>query len=249
MRSITQPTDRPALSRRCILRAAVAATLLSAAGCSGDKKPIYGVERPLSLAGGARQTWAVAPVIDLSGQRIDPILQADLLYQQLQQVNGLTVIPVNRVVQVYTTLRIAQVQSEEQAALVCQLLGADCICIASVTNYDPYEPPKFGAAIQVFRKDGMAGGNARPAAEVDPRQLVRQGRPTGPSPAPASERFVQAVGMYDAANGSTREELFRYAAGRSDPVGPLKERTYLLEMDRFCGFVYTSLIEQLLRKL
>jgi hypothetical protein len=247
MRSITRAIDRPAVSRRVML-AAAAGALLAACGCAGEKKPIYGVERPLAIAGARRQTWAVAPVIDLSGQRVDPILQADLLYQQLQQVDGLTVIPVNRVVQVYTSLRIAQVQSEEQAAIVCDLLNCDSICVATISAYDPYEPPKFGAAIQVFRRDGVAGG-MRPAAEVDPRQLVRRASPLGPAPAPASDRFVQVVGMYDAANGSTREELFRYAQGRSDPVGPLKERTYLVEMDRFCGFVYTSLIEQLLRRL
>jgi hypothetical protein len=220
-----------------------------AGGCSGDKKPIYGVERPTALPGSVRQTWAVAPAIDLSGQRVDPILQADILYQQLQQVDGLNVIPVNRVVQVYTTLRIAQVQSEEQAAIVCDLLNCDSICVASISAYDPYEPPKFGAAIQVFRKEGLAGGSARPAAEVDPRLLVRRASPVGPNPAPASQRFVQVVGMFDAANGSTRDALFRYAQGRNDPIGPLKERTYLVEMDRFCGFVYASLIEQLLRKL
>ena len=54
---------------------------------------------------GKRQVWAIAPVINLSGQKaVDPILQADLVYQQMQQVHGLTLVPVNRVVEVMAGL-------------------------------------------------------------------------------------------------------------------------------------------------
>jgi len=61
--------------------------------------PQYGTEDPLYLSARQRQVWAVAPAINLSGEReVDPLLQADLLYSQLQQVHGVTVIPVNRVV-------------------------------------------------------------------------------------------------------------------------------------------------------
>src|SRR3954465_10909272 len=91
------------------------------AGC-GDKTPEYGQERALALPGSVRQTWAVAPVVDLSGERVDPILQADLVHAQAQRIAGLNIVPVNRVVQVYAALHINQVQSEEQAALICDLL-------------------------------------------------------------------------------------------------------------------------------
>jgi hypothetical protein len=226
--------------------AALLALLLSvgAAGCSSGEPPPYGVERPLYLNGRTRQTWAVAPVIDLSGQHADPILQADNVYVQLQQVAGLNVIPVNRVVEVYQTLRIGQVQSEEQAALVCELLGADALCVVSVTVYDPYDPPKLGASMHLFRRNGSRSR----ADSVDPRDLVRRASPPVNAPAARDVGFAQVVGMYDASNGSTRAELLRYVAGRNDPVGPLKERAYLVEMDRYCGFVYYSLIEQLLRR-
>src|SRR2546427_786699 len=94
-------------------------------GCSRPE-PQYGRERKLWLAGARKQVWAVAPAINLSGQQnVDPLLQADLLYQQLQDVKGLKVVPVNRVAEVYSTLRVEKVQSEEQAAIVCDLLGAD----------------------------------------------------------------------------------------------------------------------------
>ena len=89
---------------------AIPAALAAVPGCS--KPPQYGVEHVLLFPGQKGQVWAVAPAVNLSGQReVDPLLQSDLLFQQLQEVRGLTVIPVNRVVEVYAALRIEQVQS------------------------------------------------------------------------------------------------------------------------------------------
>src|SRR4051794_31238392 len=104
----------------------VLASSLGLCGLSGcaEQTPQYGVERQLGFPNRQREVWAVAPAINLSGYgSVDPFLQADLLYAQLQQVRGLTVIPVNRVAEVYATLKIEKVQSEQQAALVCELLG------------------------------------------------------------------------------------------------------------------------------
>jgi hypothetical protein len=51
--------------------------------------------------------------------------------------------------------------------------------------------------------------------------------------------------MFDAANGSVRDALHAYAAGRNDPLGPMGAKEYLASMDRYCGFVYHELIGQL----
>ena len=103
-------------------------------GCA-EPVPIWGVEHaPLFLPGHKRQVWAVAPVVNLSGQHAaDPILQADLVFQELQQVEGVTVIPVNRTVEVLLSLRIEKVASEEQAAIVCGLLGCDGLVVPTIT--------------------------------------------------------------------------------------------------------------------
>jgi hypothetical protein len=120
------------------------------------------------------------------------------------------------------------------------------LVIPTVTAFDPYNPPKLGASIQVFRKPR---GYARPD-NVDPRELARQAamKPSDSLPTPAN-KFVQAVGMYDAANGSTREALEAYAHGRNDPAGPLGVKEYYVSMDRYCGFVYNALIGDVLRQL
>lgn len=211
-------------------------------GCA-EKPPQYGMERPLNWLGSRRQVWAVAPALNLSGQnQVDPLLQADLLFGQLQQVNGITAIPVNRVAEVYASLRIDKVQSEEQATLVCDLLGCDALLVPTITAYDPYNPPKVGAAIQLF---AQASSSARPAA-VDVRELARRATPGPNESAPSRSNFVQVVGMYDAANGSVRQSLWDYARGRNDPKGPLGEKEYLVSMDRYCGFVYHCLISDLI---
>jgi hypothetical protein len=221
------------------------ALIATGLGCQGQPKP-YGTEQPTRLPGNHRQVWAVAPAVNLSGQDVDPLIQADDLFEQLQQVEGLTVIPVNRVAQVFASLQIARVQSAEQAQIVCEQLGCDALVVPTVTIYDPYDPPKLGAALQVFRK-----GKQEQVPNVDVHELSRAATPPPgePLPPPQLAGFKQSVGMFDAANGSVLERLDTYAAGRNDPNGPLGQREYVLNMDRYCGFVYHELIRDLLRSI
>jgi hypothetical protein len=217
---------------------------LAAMALAGCMKPKYGEERQLSLRDGSHPVWAVAPAINLSGENsVDPILQADIVFEQLQAVNNLTVIPVNRVVQVYAALHIEKVESPEQAAVVCQQLGCDALVVPTITVYDPYDPPKAGVALQLLKSAKQTAGT-----EVDARALVRAAAPTVQQALPVNPPFIQVVGMYDAANGSVRDAVLRYAKGRNDPDGPLKSDEYFVSMDSYCGFVYHTLIAQLIER-
>lgn len=215
-----------------------------AVGCQPKEK--YGTEAQVFLPGEHRQVWAVAPAVNLSGQEVDPLLQSDDLFEQLQQVHGLTVVPVNRVAQVLAALQIARVQSPQQATLVCEQLGCDALVVPTVTIYDPYDPPKVGASLQIFRK-----GETQLPPNVDVHELSRAAAPPPgvPLPPPQQAGFKQSVGIFDSANGSVRDRLTVYAQGRHDPLGPLGTREYLLNMDRYCGFVYHELIVDLLRSM
>lgn len=213
-------------------------------GCASKPKP-YGTEVVSILPGAQPQVWAIAPAINLSGQReVDPLLQSDLLYHKLQEVRGLTVVPVDRTIQVYSALRIEQVQSPEQAAIVCEALGCDALIVPTITAYDPYDPPKWGGSLQMFRSAKTAG-----LPPVDIRDLARRAAPdpTQMPATPVKQDFVQAIGMFDASNGTVREALLGYARGRHDPVGPMGPREYLVSMDRYVGFAYHTLIGDLLR--
>ena len=81
-------------------------------------------------------------------------MQSDLVYQEMQKVHGLTVIPVDRVVEVYVSLKIDKIQFERQAYDICKALGCDGLVVPTVTAYDPYDPPKFGASLQLFTRPG-----------------------------------------------------------------------------------------------
>jgi hypothetical protein len=216
--------------------ALVSAALVWLGGCGDPPPKPYGEEHALEMPGLQTDVWAVAPAINLSGHsEVDPILQADLLYQQLQSVHGLTVVPVDRVVQVYQGLNIERISSLEQAALVCDILQVDAIIVPTVTAYDPYTPPKMAASLALFRKPT---DYVRPVATD---ALSPSGRPKG-----GKADLKQAVGMYDAADGSTRKSLQIFAEGRTDPNGPMAEREYFLSMDRYSGYVYHQLIADLL---
>jgi len=228
--------------RPAILLACAAACIPG--GCA--QPPEWGTELSLTMPGNHGEVWAIAPAINLSGQReVDPLLQSDILYQQLQEVRGLTIVPVNRVVEAYAALKIQKVESPEQASLVCEAIGCDALVVPTVTAYDAYDPPKFGGSLAVFHRTG-----ARHEQNVDPRDLARAAAPPVGDPPPSianNANVSQAVGMFDASNGSVRDALSGYAKGRNDPVGPMGQREYLLCMDRYTGFAYHTLIEQLLR--
>ncbi len=224
----------------------VAAAALAALCLSGCVQPEYGLERQQTFYGGQHPVWAVAPAVNLSGERnVDPILQADLVLHQLQAVNNVTVIPVNRVVQVFAALRIDKVESPEQAAVVCEQLGCDALVVPTITIYDPYDPPKLAAALQLLPRSPAGAELPR----VDARQLAREATPTEDKALPRHPPFVQVVGMYDSVNGSVHQAVLAYAYGRNDPAEPMGPDVYFSDMDRYCEFVYHTLIGQLLDRV
>ncbi|HWB53717.1 MAG TPA: hypothetical protein VG722_05970 [Tepidisphaeraceae bacterium] len=227
------------------LRPFILSALVLVAGCATPKKPQpYGHEAPLYLPGDHPRVWGIAPAINLSGQNgVDSLIQADLLYQQLQPVQGVTIVPVDRVVAVYQALQISHVQSEAQANAVCKALGLDGLLVPTVTAYDPYNPPKFGAALQLFE-----AGQTTQMPEVNVQKLAQEAAPAPGSNEPVHVHFLQVVGMYDASNGSVRNDLKAYAAGRYDPESPLGIGEYYENMNRYCGFVYHDLLRKLFER-
>jgi hypothetical protein len=211
-----------------------------------QKTKTYGEESRLFLPGEKRQVWAVAPTVNLSGvSQVDPLLSSDVVYQQLQQVDGLTVLPVNRVAEVYASLKIDKVQSESQALAICDLLGCDALVVPTITIYDPYDPPKLGASLQLFVRPGAVAQ----LPPIDPRQLERAASASELPVIETPRRLIQAVGMFDAADGSIRQRAQAYAVGRSDPNGPMGHDVVFLNMECYSGFVYHALIAELLDDL
>jgi len=215
-------------------------------GCSTWNAKPYGEEEQLFLPGEHRQVWAIAPAINISGEsQIDPLLQSDLVYQELQKIHGVTVIPVDRVVEVYASLRIDKIQNEQQAYDICKALGCDGLLVPTVTAYDPYDPPKFGASLQLFVRPGTF---AR-MPPLNPRELEQSPTVTPIPEIPETHDMTQVVEIYDAADGTVREAVTEYARGRTDPNGPLGLNEITESMDRYCAFGYHELLSELLGSL
>lgn len=236
----------PVRQFRALMLAALSGLALTAAACDSGNVP-YGRESQITISAPKPQVWAVAPAINLSGQpSVDPLLQGDIVFQGLAQVKGVTALPINRTVEVFAALGIDRVESPEQAAIVCALLGADGLLVPTVTAFDPYQPPKMGASLSLFIKPGAFALQNN----VDPRQLIRQAAPAAGGATPGFRGdVVQASGMYDASNGYTREAVLKYAYGRTDPLGPFGERAILVDSDKYAGFVYRQLTVKLLDTL
>jgi hypothetical protein len=218
--------------------------LVVVVGC-GPEPDRYGIESLTFAPDNGPRSVAVAPTLNLSGQRVDSLAQSDILFQEFQQVRGLTVIPVNRVAEVMMSLRIEKVESSQQAMLVCDALGVDALAVATITLWDPYNPPKIGASLQLFVRDSL---QQRPGG-LDPREMTRRATPGPLESLPGNADFIQAARMFDAQSGQTRQRIRDYARGRHDPAGPMGEREYLLHMDRYAAFAWHELIGDVLSQL
>ena len=228
--------------------AAICCSVLAASPWLGacEKQIDYGTEFTHALPSETQQVWAVAPALNLSGQPgVDPLLQADILFAELQTVRGLRAIPVNRVAQVYAALGINQIESAETASRVCDMLGCDALIVPTVTLYDPYDPPKMGAAIQVFVRNGVS----LTPGEVFDANLVQNWQRSGRDPGVMAMQeetsggaFLQEAAMFDASHGTTRRSALYYADGRSDPHGAAASDEIFISMDRYSGFVYHELL-------
>ena len=145
-------------------------------GCSFQKR----VE-PASIANSSlgSMTIAVAPALNLSGSAdFDPDRFADLLASELSYAEGISVIPVSRVLAVLAAQGRSGVESPAHALELVGLLGADAILVFAVTEYDPYAPPSIGLSAQLFGK--QPGTSGKPPSQ----RVVRKQRQSDSLPKP-----------------------------------------------------------------
>jgi hypothetical protein len=168
-------------------------------------------------------TIAVAPTINLSGSRdFDPLAVSDAVFGELQQVPGLNVIPLNRVLLAMRQLNIRTIDDPVQAQRIAQDLGAQGLVVPAVTAFDPYNPPQMGMILQMYTPPGAGGG-----------PVQKQ---------PAS----QANGMFNATNQSVLRELQEFARGRTPMDSALQDEKYLMDSDLYVRFVSHAMVRRLM---
>jgi len=210
-------------------------------GCAGRRA--YRISSPYP----ATLTIAIAPVLNFSGASdIDTLNVTDILYSELQQVQGITVVPVNRVLAQLAQDRIDDVQTPHQAVNLAKRVDADMIMVSAITEYDPYYPPIVGIASQIFTVT-----NDPPVhSAVDPIALQRLASPLritvddkrGHLPTSQLSR------IYNSRDRRIVDEVKQFASSRGTGTSPYKWQLYLRSQTHYLRFVCHQGIRELFEK-
>jgi len=188
--------------------------------------------------------WAVAPFTNESGvSTVDGARVADLFAEQTEQVNGIDAVPVNRVIMAMRRLGMQSVSTAAEARTLMNMLGVDGLIVGTVTSYDPYPPPKIGAAIQLF-----SGPRPGVVSNLDPVEVTRsRTEVVAMSQMNNTQTAGQASGVFDSQDQQVLLWLDDYAAGRTEPASAYGNRIYLVNMELYTQFVAYRLLHDLLR--
>jgi hypothetical protein len=186
---------------------------------------------------------AVAPGLNLSGSAdFDPARFADLMASELSYADGVSVVPVSRVLGVLAAQGHSGVQSPAHALELTGLLGADAILVFAVTEYDPYDPPSIGISAQLYGK--RAGPGGRP---LDPVALSRQAHPApGEPPSPPRSILTQTQQVFDASHESVLADIRRFASFRGGDDSAFGWRKYVVSQQHFIRYCCFATIRSLL---
>lgn len=190
-------------------------------------------------------TIAVAPAINQSGSvDFDPDRFADRMATELSYAEGVSVIPVSRVLAALSASGHSQVTSPAHASELARAVGADAILVFSVTDYDPYDPPRIGLTAQLY------GSGTRPnVGSLDPTVLSRLGRlaSTPERQRPNRRRLLaETQQMFDASHNAVVADIQRFASIRGADGSPYGWRRYVVSQQAFMEYCCFATIRALL---
>jgi len=196
----------------------------------------HGAE-PLASPYPTRRVWAVAPLRNQSGTlAADGVALADHLARQLEGAANIDVLPVNRTIQAMAAMELGEITSPAQALGLLGHLGADALVVGTISDYDPYDPPKLGLAIELYVNEKVEYLDA-----VDIRRLSREAIDDGQPLAVMGDRLRQPMSVvsafFDAASPAVREQIKRYTVDRGQDRQAQAWHLYRINMDLYSEFV------------
>lgn len=218
---------------------AAIALVMCLSGCATDEAVVVDIGKAFVRP----TTLAVAPILNFSGEfDLDPVKAADLLASELSYVQGLTILPVNRVVAYLASQGRGQVESPAHALEVAEGVGADAIVVAGITEYDAYTPI-VGVVLQVYSPHGYS------APSFDPVMASRLSQPFDVTQMadpllPTSQ--VQAV--YNADHERIRKAVRRFAGPRSKKEDQLGWQRYLRVQTLYLRFCWHTAVTGLMNQ-
>lgn len=203
----------------CLSFAAITLCMLTA--CPDSPPPPPPIEYTLHSPYTAVRTFAVAPAVNLSPSRdFDSLKVSDSVYEELQSVDRLNVLPVNKTIAAMVALQLSSINTPQAAAKLADYLNVDAVVVPAVTAYDPYSPPTVGMTLQLYTSSSFSS-------------------PDGRQPA------TQVAAIFNASNQTVLHELAEFAKGRSDYESALQEKRYLADADAYVRFVAHAMVRRL----
>lgn len=239
-----------AAAARTFLAACCLLSTLLATGCAGGEP----LTPPRPLISPYRQAegdliWAVAPLRNESGTSlVDSLAVSDALVNRLQEVDGVSGLPMNRTIGAMRATGVQQVDSPAAARQLARSLGADAILVGTITAWDPYEPPEFGMNLALFAVSERMHA-ASEAITVDPRAMQAAASDYGLEPPEPSRAGDPVAAVSEHFNGASHEVQMlarRYAEGRHQRASSLGWKRYLASMPLFTEFACYTLVDELL---
>ena len=188
-------------------------------------------------------TIAVAPAINMSGSTdFDPNRFADLMASEFSLAEGVSVVPVSRVLSALATEGRDRVESPAQAWELAKRLGADAILVFAVTEYDPYDPPSIGITAQLYGREALRGG-----VGLDPVALSRQPGLSGPEWSRGRDRLLaQMQRVFNAAHSAVVADVKRFASLRTGDESPYGWRRYMVSQQDYMRYCCHRTVQTLL---
>lgn len=235
-------TSVQTMLKRVITLAIIASFLAPMGACALTKKrdpltPPGVTVAPYDSARGD-VLWAVIPPLNESGTSVVDIDRVgDSIVASVQQVRGVRCLPLNRSIDAMRSLAYyGGIETSSDANQIAEFLGVDAILVASITAYDPYDPPVFGLALALYARPGAMAYGGQDA--LDTRALTASFSDFGTT---AGLSFagepVSVVSEYlDGRNHEVQYAVRAYAEGRSEAQSAMQWRIYLASMNLYTEF-------------
>ena len=227
---------------RAALAGLLVAMLTPLAGCGPVEVQRRGEKLYNSLVG--VQTIVVAPAMNLStSSNVNITDVTNAMASELGQVEGVNVVPLGRVVQYLADNKLATVGSPEEARELARVFGAQATIVMAVTEYDPYNPPRMGLAVQMY----TAGDLPAPAATdgFDPVAASRSAAPFAVGEAANRPRDMISR-VYSGRNAETEILAKRYSRERMADDTPYGWRRFLVDQSEFQRLCCYGIIREMM---
>lgn len=174
-------------------------------------------EYPDNPIKGLRKVGVV--VIDASVENhINLVDFTRILSNEIQQVNGIEVIPDKLVIM---TMQQQGILLPRDGLKLADALGADGVFVGIVTDFSPYGQPVISMALTLFSRV------TSPVSPVDLDKVVQGGRPLDMPGDPSIGPVTAVSGVFDSSQRVVRQHLEWYAGGQTaEQVGYGWERYY-----------------------